>query len=147
MLRKNSGGLVPEMGGGQGRRKRPDPPDDGEKGSKIRKENQSKFRGIVVLLGILLLMSMVAIVKYHHKNKNIYSKHYSGGSSQSLRKTRGIKDEGGEGQQGFGQVELHSDFLPPNSIYGLSVLDSNDHMTSLRKFQGLVSLVVNVACL
>ena len=40
-----------------------------------------------------------------------------------------------------------STFLPPNSIYKLSVEDATGQEVSLEKYAGIVTLVVNVACL
>jgi hypothetical protein len=40
-----------------------------------------------------------------------------------------------------------ADFLPPNSIYKLSVPDIHGNLVDMSKFRGMVTLVVNVACL
>jgi hypothetical protein len=45
------------------------------------------------------------------------------------------------------ELNLRRRRLPNNSIYSLSVLDSQNHLTSLNRFVGMVTLVVNTACL
>ena len=116
--------------------------EDGEKGGKIRKEKHSKFQSIIVCLVLLCILTLIVMVKFRHVDKmtsslrkrahNRKHVHYSSETAESS------------------QVRLqHQDgvFLPPNSIYSMSVEDLDGQMTSLQKFAGMVTLVVNVACL
>jgi glutathione peroxidase len=125
--------------------RRPRDQDGGEKSTKLRrKTQQSQFRTVLVFLGIALMLTTVAIVKFRHKSKY---------TPQVLRSRRA--KEGSDGiannnnnnnEKQRGGIELHSDFSPPNSIYNLSVLDDTNKMVSLKQFQGMVTLIVNVAC-
>ena len=122
--------------------------DNGEKGSKIRRENQNKVRNIFVCLGMLFFISSVFIVKFHHKTSRYYGHHLSKEGLQRLRKTTTTTTHDGEGEQQQVELKQHNDFsLPLNSIYRLDVMDDTDHIMSLTKFMGMVTLVVNVACL
>jgi hypothetical protein len=115
--------------------------EDGEKETKLRRTFQkSQFRTVLAFLGIAMLLATVAIVKFRHTFKY---------TNQVLRSRRAAREESpatGTIIKNDKQVELESDFVPPTSIYRLSVLDSSDQLVSLKKFQGMVTLIVNVAC-
>jgi hypothetical protein len=109
----------------------------GEKGGKIRRRQKSQFQNACLFLGIMSLISLVSIVKLRHSGK-----HNSSLRSRALNK------------QGIQSHDLQlippqhgSTFLPPNSIYKLSVEDATGKEVSLEKYAGIVTLVVNVACL
>ena len=121
---------------------------DNEKGNKIQRENQNKVRNIFVCLGMLFFISSVFIVKFHHKTGRYYGHHLSKEGLQRLRKTTTTTTHDGEGEQQQVELQQHNDVsLPLNSIYRLDVMDDTDHIMSLTKFMGMVTLVVNVACL
>jgi glutathione peroxidase len=110
----------------------------GEKGGKIRRQQKSQFQNALLFLGIMSLIFLVTIVKLRHGTK----------THNSLLRSRVLN------KQGIGSLDLDlvppqhgSTFLPPNSIYKLSVEDATGQEVSLEKYAGIVTLVVNVACL
>jgi hypothetical protein len=108
--------------------------EDGEKDSKIKmqRRQQSQWKMALVFLGLIGIVSLVVMVKLRHTQKYAPTLR-----SRSLNKEKPheleLIDTGG--------------FLPPNSIYKLSVEDVTGKMVSLEKFHGMVTLIVNVACL
>jgi hypothetical protein len=118
-------------------RRNPDRKEDGEKGSKIRRRQHSQFHRILLFLGLGLMLSLVVMVKFRHKNKYTPSKLRS--SSRSLNQR--------ESHESSVELMDAGSFLPPNSIYKLSVEDNLGKMLSLEKYHGMVTLIVNVACL
>lgn len=109
----------------------------GEKGGKIRRRQKSKLQNGLLFLGIMSLIILVAMVKLRHNEK-----HNSSLRSRALNK-RGMESH----DLGLVPPQHGSTFLPPNSIYKLSVEDATGQEVSLEKYAGIVTLVVNVACL
>lgn len=101
--------------------------DPGEKDGKQRLDERRQTTIALLFMGVLSFMFLVAIVKTKH-NK------YRGRAG--LRSSR---------EDYAGRDLSPATFLPPNSIYRLSVMDGEGEMTSLQKYAGQISLVVNVA--
>ena len=102
--------------------------DDERKGRKFEQMKQKQLANVLLLFGFFCLVFLAAIVKL---------KHLSRYAPRSLRKTRPVLER-----------KVHpyaSPFLPPNSIYRLSVEDGHGQPTLLDKYAGMVTLVVNVA--
>jgi hypothetical protein len=139
---------TPQGGGNTGSATSLDSGDAGEKGGKIRRQERSQLLNGLVFLGIMSVVFLVAIVKSRHNRNSPFSNRLR--SSGDRRLPREVSEGGGNaGQQ---QLEImppdnNQLFLPPHSIYKLSIPDATDQLISLEKFAGLVTLVVNVACL
>jgi hypothetical protein len=139
---------TPQGGGSTGSTSSLDSGDAGEKGGKIRRQERSQLLNGLVFLGIMSVVFLVAIVKSRHNRNSPFSNRLRS-SSGDRRLPRGEVSEGGTAAH---QLEIvppdHNQmFLPPHSIYKLSIADATDQLISLEKFAGLVTLVVNVACL
>ena len=96
---------------------------------------------MLVFLGMLMFISTVAVVKFRHNSKYV---------SKALRKgrhmmTRDLTVEEGTDAKSVDAIANHA-ILHPSSIYRLSVPDITGKLVSLEKFQGMVTLIVNVAC-
>jgi len=113
--------------------------EDGEKSSKILRHEESRTKNALVFLGIMSLFFLAAMVKLRH---NPSAKSRGGGLLRSPRSRPSESVELEEKTRGDKAV-----FIPPHSIYSLSVEDITGNMVSLEKFHGMVTLIVNVACL
>ena len=125
MLRKTSG--RDSAGGTLGAE------EDGEKDAKIRKERhqRSQLKTAMIFLGIVCMV-VFSIVKLNNTKKYAPALLRSRSSEKMKSLEREMIDPGR--------------FLPPNSIYKLSVEDINGQMVNLEKYRDMVTLVVNVAC-
>uniref|UniRef100_A0A7S0L114 Uncharacterized protein n=1 Tax=Asterionellopsis glacialis TaxID=33640 RepID=A0A7S0L114_9STRA len=114
--------------------------DPSEKVGKIRRSKAKQAKILMGFIGVVILMIVSVVVKMKH---NKYS------DPRGLRRVREYEEErrdpGIEIMNPKGGAAA-STSLPPNSIYRLSVSDSNGAMVSLAKYAGMVTLVVNVAC-
>ena len=110
----------------------PNMDEDERKGEKFKRVEQKRMSNVLVFLGFFSLIFLAAIIKVKH-NINRYT-------PRSLRKSSGKNSD-----QVGPKVYPSSTFLPPNSIYRLSVENGKGQMMSLEKFAGMVTLVVNVA--
>jgi len=114
--------------------------DPSEKVGKIRRSKAKQAKIVMAFIGVVILMVVSVVVKMKH---NKYS------DPRGLRRVREYegerRDSGTELLNQNGGVAA-STSLPPNSIYRLSVKDSNGAVVSLAKYAGMVTLVVNVAC-
>lgn len=109
-----------------------------EKTRKIQRQEESRTKNALVFLGIMTLLFVAAMVRIRHHNPE-------SSTSSSLRSH---KRRHASESLALDQLDLHhKPFVPPDSIYSLSVKDITGGMVSLDKFQGMVTLVVNVACL
>lgn len=107
-------------------------PDDEGKHRKVQRQQESRTKNALVFLGIMSMIFLTAMVKLRH-NHDIPK---SIGSLRSAKRQDSVA------------LELHSaPFIPPSSIYSLSVEDITGQMVSLKNFHGMVTLIVNVACL
>jgi preprotein translocase subunit SecG len=112
--------------------------EDGEKGSKIRRQQQSRFKGVIAFLGIMGMLVLVTMVKRNHNQK------FTPSSLRSSRRARSLNDHKKD-PHGLELIDP-AGFRNPNSIYSLSVQDITGTLASLEKFHGMVTLIVNVAC-
>lgn len=115
--------------------------EDREKGNKILQQEESRTKKALLFLAIMVLFFLAAIVKLRH-NPSIRF-HGSNGSLRSLRNWQ--PEESSALEEVTRGSNAH--FIPPHSIYSLSVEDITGKMVSLEKFHGMVTLVVNVACM
>lgn len=122
-----------------------DSSDASEKDGKIRRQERSQLLNGLVFLGIMSVVFLVAIVKSRHNQNSPLSNRLR--STGARRHPHEVLD--GAAAQQLEIVPPHNNqlFLPPHSIYKLSIPDANDQLVLLEKFAGLVTLVVNVACL
>lgn len=141
MLRKTGGTNVLQAS----LRKQKKRSEDGEKSSKIQRQQESRTKNAMVFLGIFSLIFVVAMVKLRH-NHAVKSVTREASSLRSLRNANRRAEESVALEE-VTRGEQHAAFIPPHSIYSLSVEDITGSMVSLEKFHGLVTLVVNVACL
>ena len=103
--------------------------DENEKAAKLRRRARAKFMNILFATGLVLAILSLAIFNLHHspKMRGAYSRQ---------------KQQQQQQQQGAAT-------LPLNSMYRLSVetQEGGDGiLTSLLKYTGMVTLVVNTAC-
>ena len=98
-----------------------------------KKESGNRIR-IILMVGALCSIIVFAMLQFRGQTK----------ASSSLR-SRGIQQMDVDFPSW--NVPHGGIMIPPNSIYRLSVEDANGKMVSLQRFAGLVTLVVNVACL
>ena len=106
--------------------------EDDRKGEKFKRVEQKRMSNVLIFLGFFSLVFLAAIIKVKH-NINRYT-------PRSLRKSSGKQSD-----LVSPKVYPAPSFLPPNSIYRLSVEDGQGKMMSLEKYAGMVTLVVNVA--
>ena len=137
--------------------------DDGEKGGKIQRQRRRQAFGrqilhILFATTVVVSTMSVFIVKYHHSPK--IRGHVSRKSDTSSLKARNDHNNKRHQQQqrntkraGVNEIisnhnlhDLNLDTLPVNSIYRLSMKDSNGIVQSLSQYIGMVTLVVNTAC-
>lgn len=116
------------------------PHEDDDKGGKLRRKREAQARALMVLVAFVAFIFLVSIVKVNHHSKYMPS---------SVRKARRTQREEVEDKsidlQSAGRQMVES-FLPPDSIYNLSVKDMQGSSVSLEQYSGLVTLIVNVAC-
>ena len=117
--------------------------EDGEKGSKIQRQVESRTQNALAFLGIMSLLFVVAMVKLRH-NPSISVSHH-----RMVTSLRAIQHDPPAESHALEEVTRsdHAIFIPPHSIYSLSIPDIRGEMVSLKKFHGMVTLIVNVACL
>lgn len=101
--------------------------EDEAKGRKFEREQAKRSSILVMCFGLFGIMFLAAIIKVKH-----------GVTKYTPRSLRQVDKKI---QKDFPP----SSFLPPNSIYRLSVEGGNGQRISLEKFVGMVTLVVNVA--
>lgn len=115
------------------------PAEDDDKGGKLRRRRQSQARSFAACLALLGFLVLVVMVKMNH-NKNY--------TPSKLRRHRGLyQQHDTTALEGKSVGETVDSFLPPDSIYKLSVHDMAGNLISLAQYSGMVTLVVNVACL
>lgn len=119
--------------------------EDGEKVGKIRRQQESRLLSALAFLAILCFTFLVAIVKLRHNTQT--SPRSSSHSSLSQLRSRKTSDIDNSIELQPPSHQHDNLLLPPHSIYKLSVPDANGNPTSLEKFAGMVTLIVNVACL
>lgn len=107
---------------------------DNEKGSKMKQQKESQTKAIFFCLGIISLLGLIAKVKVNHLHKF---------TAKRLRKRSHAL--AGQNEKSI-DIPGAIDFLPPHSIYKQEVEDIYGEMINFSKFQGMVTLVVNVAC-
>jgi hypothetical protein len=103
--------------------------DEDSKVGKVQTAEQRRTTFVLGLLGFLCFLFLIGMVKLNHNRS------YRG--PYSLRRQQ---EEKSNQQQANAAL-----FLPPQSIYRVSVENGEGEMTSLEQFAGKVSLVVNVA--
>ena len=110
----------------------------GEQTRKIKRQEESRTTNALVFLGIMTLFFLAAMVKIRH--------HDPDSASSSLRSHQ--KRRHAAKEDTLKEIDFHhKPFVPPDSIYSLTVPDITGSLVSLDKFRGMVTLVVNVACL
>jgi hypothetical protein len=101
--------------------------EDDEKDSKVQRIEEKRLMKVFTFLGILSIIFLVAITRVRHNRYEFPAR---------MRNSRHLKHIENN-QKGVA--------LPSDSIYLLSVADSNGVDTRLSIYAGMVSLVVNVA--
>ena len=107
--------------------------DDEGKHRKVQRQQESRTKNALVFLGIICVVFLTVMVKLRHN-------HDMPKSIGSLRSHKRHDSLAVEHQHAL-------PFIPPSSIYSLSVEDITGKMVSLNGFHGMVTLIVNVACL
>jgi hypothetical protein len=119
---------------------------------------------VAAVFGVALLVLLV-MAKYNNKDGGmgaIKAKGKKGGSALLRRAVQQMEDDAKDKEQDDVAGDDDSDSpeepnkaeqgaaiasLPPNSVYRLSVEDLYGDMVYLSKYIGMVTLIVNVACL
>ena len=115
------------------------PHEDDDKGGKLRRKRAAQARSLVVLVGFVGFIFLVSIVKMNHHNR------YMPSSSRLRLRKQQTEDKALELQSASSR-QMAESFLPPDSIYRLSVQDMQGSIVSLEQYHGLVTMIVNVAC-
>mmetsp|Transcript_8206 Transcript_8206/g.11844 ORF Transcript_8206/g.11844 Transcript_8206/m.11844 type:complete len:140 (-) Transcript_8206:590-1009(-) len=114
--------------------------DPSEKAGKIRQSKARQAKIVMGFIGVVILVIVSVVVKIKH---NKYR------DTRGLRRVREYEEErvdSGIDIMNQNSAAIGGTSLPPNSIYRLSVTDSDGAIVSLAKYAGMVTLVVNVAC-
>lgn len=122
------------------------PPEDDDKGGKLRRKRASQARSLVVLVALVSFILLVSLVKTNHHNKYIPSKLRKHPQSNHRNNIQEVADNKALELQSAGGMAHSNSFLPPDSIYKLSVKDMQGSTVSLEQYHGLVTMIVNVAC-
>ena len=129
--------------------------DDGEKGSKIRQRRRQAFgrKVLQILFATTVVVSTMSvfIVKYHHSPKIRGSRtttNHAVTERADAAVANPIFHSNSQHHHSGPEDDNHHviDTLPVNSIYRLSMKDSNGIVQSLSQYIGMVTLVVNTAC-
>jgi len=110
-----------------------------EKTNKIHKEEESRTRTALIFLGVMSLLFVAAMVKLRHNHDIPKSRNFGKLRSLGISKVS-------DALESVSHIN-ESEFIPPNSLYQLSVSDITGATVSLSKFFGSVTLIVNVACM
>jgi uncharacterized membrane protein len=106
--------------------------EDEQKGGKKKQLEQKRMSNVIIFLGFFSIVFLCAMIKLKH--------------SAARYTPRSLRNPAKHSEPGSKKVVYPSQsFLPPNSIYRLSIEDGKGHLTSLEKYTGMVTLVVNVA--
>ena len=130
---------------------------DNDKNSKIKRQKDSQTKSVLFCLGIIALLVVIVRVRSNHSHKytperlrKTHPSHHRRAEKEkedtSLTLSRQDNEEEQPADVG---LMTANDFLPPYSIYSpkLEVEDIHGGMVNFSKFRGMVTLVVNVACL
>jgi len=121
---------------------------DREKGSKIRHRKDLKTRSVMFLLAFLISLVILAMLnrhknEHHGKSKLLRSLSSSFGKGVHNR----LLDKKKHSVQTRHKLGGNNALTESLSIYNLSVEDITGKFVSLEKYRGMVTLIVNVACL
>ena len=156
MLRKTNNPATDSTSAAAGNDERFGIDHDNDKNSKIKRQKDSQTKSVLFCLGIIALLVVIVRVRSNHSHKytpeRLRKKHDSSHhrlaeleEDTSLTLSRHDNEE----QPADVGLMTASDFLPPYSIYSpkLEVEDIHGEIVNFSKFRGMVTLVVNVACL
>jgi hypothetical protein len=110
-----------------------------EKRRKLERQDESRTRNALIFLAVMSILFVAAMINLRHNH----------GMPKSLDSGR-LRPKRLSERSLAQQESSHSDkaaFITPHSLYGLSVMDITGKMVSLEKFNGMVTLIVNVACM
>jgi len=127
MLRKNSAASAASSRSGR-------MVDDNEKNSKMKRQKDSQTKAIFFCLGIIAFLGLIAKVEVNHLHKFTKKRLRKSSSTSAMQKV------------GIVESQRAIDFLPPHSLYKLEMENIYGQMINFSKFQGMITLVVNVAC-
>jgi len=116
---------------------------DNDKDSKIKRHKDSQMKAVVFCLAIIAFLVTVAMVRVNHSRKYTPERLRRKHSQHEHRLPAEISSPHEEAPDVMSAIE----FLPPHSIYKLQMEDIGGNLVDLSKFHGMVTLVVNVACL
>jgi hypothetical protein len=128
---------------------------DNDKNSKIKRQKDSQTKSVLFCLGIIALLVVIVRVRSNHSHKytperlrKTHSSHHRLAEEEEDTSLTLSRQDNEEQPADVGLMTAN-DFLPPYSIYSpnLEVEDIHGGMVNFSKFRGMVTLVVNVACL
>ena len=120
--------------------------DDDEKSGKLRRRKVARRRQTaLIVVGCLLVLGFQVVFEMEHRQR---PKQVRGSSKQQLhRQEEAVLDQPNAAVDDLFAGEVAAVTLPEQSIYRLSYPDINGEMISFSRFSGMLSLVVNTACL
>ena len=121
------------------------------KRSKKRKSSSStsfNLAGCLLLAGgVLLTVLGVGYVALQSYSPPVVE-HYAPNKLRKKSQVRNLQQTGADGEDDAATPQVVADtFLPPNSLYQVSMPNIRGEMIGFDRFRGFVTLVVNVACL
>ena len=115
--------------------------EDDDKGGKRRRRKESQARAVVIIFAAISFLFLVVMVKMNHSKRNKYV------PSRIRRANAAAASHDGQHKP---KVVHDSALLPlsSDSLYNqLLIPDLLGNYVSMDKYRGMVTLIVNVACL
>ena len=118
--------------------------EDDDKGGKRRRRKESQARAVVIIFAAISFLFLVVMVKMNHSKRNKYV------PSRIRRANAAAAAAASHDGQDKPKVVHDSALLPlsSDSLYNqLLIPDLLGNYVSMDKYRGMVTLIVNVACL
>ena len=116
--------------------------EDDDKGGKRRRRKESQARAALIIIAAISFLFLVVMVKMNHSKRNKYV-------PSRIRRANAAAAESHDGQHN--PKVVHDSALLPlssDSLYNqLLIPDLLGNYVSMDKYRGMVTLIVNVACL
>ena len=116
--------------------------EDDDKGGKRRRRKESQARAALIIIAAISFLFLVVMVKMNHSKRNKYV-------PSRIRRANAAAATSQDGQHNL-KVVHDSALLPlsSDSLYNqLLIPDLLGNYVSMDKYRGMVTLIVNVACL
>ena len=117
--------------------------EDDDKGGKRRRRKESQARAVVIIFAAISFLFLVVMVKMNHSKRNKYV-------PSRIRRANAAAVAASHDGQHNSKVVHDSALLPlsSDSLYNqLLIPDLLGNYVSMDKYRGMVTLILNVACL